>query len=163
MLWAGGPGSPPVPLEQLGQLIDDAGAKPVRWEPHGGVPLPGGARADAVTAPAGQALGWLVGVGSGQVGHDVGPSTRWLADMARWATELVAEGRMVPRLRRTRSRETGPTGSFAVRWVPALLDTDRLATMVGPHARRRGRLLQQPARRWHEPGGAGRDGRRHLP
>ena len=130
VMWAGGPGSPPAPLPQLVELIDEAGAKPVRWEPHGGVPLPGGARADAITAPAGQALGWLVGVGSGQVGHDVGPSTRWLADMARWATELVAEGRMVPRLRRTRSRETGQTGSFAVRWVPALLDTARLATMV---------------------------------
>ncbi|MDQ1427199.1 MAG: hypothetical protein QOK39_675, partial [Acidimicrobiaceae bacterium] len=131
VLWAGGPGSPPVPLDQLTELVDDAGGRPVRWEPHGGVPLPGGARAEAITAPAGQALGWLVGVGSGQVGHDVGPSTRWLAEMARWATELVAEGRMVPRLRRTRSRETGPTGSFAVRWVPALIDTDRLANMVG--------------------------------
>jgi hypothetical protein len=130
VLWGGGPGTAPVPLDQLGQLIEDAGAKPVRWEPHGGVPLPGGARADAVTAPAGQALGWLVGVGSGQVGHDVGPSTRWLAEMARWATELVAEGRMVPRLRRTRSRETGPTGTFALRWVPALVDVDRLAAMV---------------------------------
>ncbi len=130
VLWGGGPGSPPVPLDQLDQLVDEAGAKPVRWEPHGGVPLPGGARADAVTAPAGQALGWLVGVGSGQVGHDVGPSTRWLAEMARWATELVAEGRMVPRLRRSRSRETGPTGSFAVRWVPALVDTDRMASMI---------------------------------
>lgn len=130
VLWAGGPGSPPVPLEQLVELVDESGAKPVRWEPHGGVPLPGGARADAVTAPAGQALGWLVGVGSGQVGHDVGPSTRWLADMATWATELVAQGRMVPRLRRTRSRETGPTGSFAVRWVPGLIDTDRLAVMI---------------------------------
>ena len=86
VLWGGGPATAPVPLDQLGQLIEDAGAKPVHWEPHGGVPLPGGARADAVTAPAGQALGWLVGVGSGQVGHDVGPSTRWLAEMARWAT-----------------------------------------------------------------------------
>ena len=130
VLWGGGPGSPPVTSEALVELIDDAGAKPVRWEAHGGVPLPGGARADAVTAPAGQALGWLVGVGSGQVGHDVGPSTRWLADMATWATELVAEGRMVPRLRRTRSRENGPTGSFAVRWVPALVDADRMATMI---------------------------------
>ncbi|MGH9126610.1 MAG: DEAD/DEAH box helicase, partial [Acidimicrobiales bacterium] len=130
VLWGGGPGSPPLPADQLAELIDDAGAKPVRWEPHGGVPLPGGARADAVTAVAGQALGWLVGVGSGQVGHDVGPSTRWLAEMARWATELVAEGRMVPRLRRSRSRETGPTGSFAVRWVPALIDIDRMASMV---------------------------------
>jgi hypothetical protein len=130
VLWAGGPGSPPVPLAQLVEMVEEAGAKPVQWEPHGGVPLPGGARADAVTSPAGQALGWLVGVGSGQVGHDVGPSTRWLADMATWATELVAQGRMVPRLRRTRSRETGPTGSFAVRWVPGLIDTDRLAVMI---------------------------------
>ena len=130
VLWAGGPGSPPAPLEQLVELMAEAGATPIRWEPHGGVPLPGGIRADAVTAPAGQALGWLVGVGSGQVGHDVGPSTRWLADMATWATQLVAQGRMVPRLRRTRSREAGPTGSFAVRWVPALIDTDHLATMI---------------------------------
>ncbi|HEX3539803.1 MAG TPA: DEAD/DEAH box helicase [Acidimicrobiales bacterium] len=130
VLWGGGPGAAPVSAEALVELIDDAGAKPVRWELHGGVPLPGGARADAVTAPAGQALGWLVGVGSGQVGHDVGPSTRWLADMATWATELVAEGRMVPRLRRTRSRENGPTGSFSVRWVPALVDGDRMASVI---------------------------------
>ena len=131
VLWAGGPGALPAPLEELDELINAAGGQAVRWEPHGGVPLPGGARADAVTAPAGHALGWLVGVGAGQVGHDVGTSTRWLAEMARWATELVAEGRMVPRLRRTRSRDTGPTGTFAVRWVPALADPDRLATMVG--------------------------------
>lgn len=130
VLWAGGPGSPLAPLEQLVELMEEAGATPIRWEPHGGVPLPGGIRADAVTAPAGQALGWLVGVGSGQVGHDVGPSTRWLADMATWATQLVAQGRMVPRLRRTRSREASPTGSFAVRWVPGLIDTERLATMI---------------------------------
>ncbi|MDP9073670.1 MAG: DEAD/DEAH box helicase, partial [Actinomycetota bacterium] len=69
-------------------------------------------------------------MGAGQVGHDVAPSTRWLAEMARWATELVAEGRMVPRLRRTRSRDTGPTGTFAVRWVPALADPERTATMA---------------------------------
>lgn len=130
VLWAGGPGAAPASGEDLQELIDAAGGRPVRWEPHGGVPLPGGARADAVTAPAGQALGWLVGVGTGQVGHDVGPSTRWLAEMARWATELVAEGRMVPRLRRTRSRDTGPTGTFAVRWVPALADPDRTAAMA---------------------------------
>jgi hypothetical protein len=103
VVWGGGPGALPVSVDELKGFLEDAGAGSVGWEIHGGVPLPGGVRAEALAVPASRALGWLVGVGAGE-GPDVGPSVRWLAEMARWATELVAQGRMVPRLRRSRSR-----------------------------------------------------------
>jgi hypothetical protein len=92
--------------------------------------MPGGARAEALAVPASRALGWLVAVGAGQAGHDAGPSVRWLGEIATWATELVAQGRMVPRLRRSRAKDTGPTSSFAIRWVPALIDPDRFSRLA---------------------------------
>ncbi|HSS08517.1 MAG TPA: DEAD/DEAH box helicase [Acidimicrobiales bacterium] len=131
VVWGGGPGAMPVSVDELKGFLEEAGAGSVGWEIHGGVPLPGGVRAEALAVPASRALGWLVGVGVGAVeGADVGPSVRWLAEMARWATELVAQGRMVPRLRRSRSRETGPTAPFAIRWLPALVDPERLAVLT---------------------------------
>ena len=158
VVWGGGPAAMPVSAEVLKSLLDAAGAGSVGWESHGGVPLPGGLRAEALVVPASRALGWLVGVGAGPAsrpdslangtptdgdgattsattnattgGADVGPSVRWLAEMARWATELVCQGRMVPRLRRSRSRETGPTAPFSVRWLPALVDPERLTGLA---------------------------------
>jgi len=130
VVWGGGPGQLPVGLDDLKHLLDDAGATTIDWEAHGGVPMPGGARAEALAVPASRALGWLVAVGAGQAGHDAGPSVRWLGEIATWATELVAQGRMVPRLRRSRAKDTGPTSSFAIRWVPALIDPVRFSRLA---------------------------------
>ena len=58
VMWAGGPGQLPVGLDDLNHLIDEAGAATIDWETHGGVPMPGGARAEAVAVNASRALGW---------------------------------------------------------------------------------------------------------
>src|SRR5829696_4718407 len=141
VLWAGNPGVGPCTREELGELIEAAGGLGVTWVPHAkGVQLPSGDRAAAVAAPLGAALGWLVGVGAGQLAGETGPSVRWLGEVTAWATSLVAQGRMVPTLRKA---PTGggkgnrqKTGGYAVQWVPAVVDRRRLgklsARMPGP-------------------------------
>jgi hypothetical protein len=135
VLWAAGPGTVPASPAELDQFIDEAGAGVVKWATHGGVPLPGGGRASAVAAPIGRALGWLVGVGADQLAPDAGASLRWLGTVAAWATELVAQGRMVPTLRRCPPTAGSGSGSsstarYMVSWVPALVDPSRLADLA---------------------------------
>ena len=100
VLWAGNPSATPAGGEDLQRLIDEAGGSAIEWEKHKGAPLPSGDRAPSVSAPLTAALGWLVGVGAGQLALDAGPSVHWLGEVAAWATDLVAQGRMVPTLRR---------------------------------------------------------------
>jgi len=141
VLWAGNPGVGPCTREELGELIEAAGGLGVTWVPHAkGVQLPSGDRAAAVAAPLGAALGWLVGVGAGQLAGETGPSVRWLGEVTAWATSLVAQGRMVPTLRKAATGggkgNRQKTGGYAVQWVPAVVDRRRLgklsARMPGP-------------------------------
>ncbi|HET6951395.1 MAG TPA: SNF2-related protein [Acidimicrobiales bacterium] len=139
VLWAGNPSARPAGREDLQRLIDEAGGSGVEWEKHKGARLPTGGRAPAVAAPLSAALGWLVGVGAGQLALDAAPSVRWLGEVAAWATDLVAQGRMVPTLRRGGSaivRGRRRTGSYVVRWIPAVVDRERIrelsAQMPGP-------------------------------
>jgi hypothetical protein len=141
VLWAGNPSVRSPDRDELATFITDAGAGAVDWVPLAkGVALPGGEKAAAVAAPIGAALGWLVGVGAGQLAAETGASVRWMGEVATWATELVAQGRMVPSLRKA-TTQTGKgnrqrTGSYAVQWVPAVVDRRRLgklsARMPGP-------------------------------
>src|SRR5581483_8057726 len=109
--------------------VDPVGSPP-------GDPAPAGGKALAVSAPVGDALGWLVGVGAGQLAADAAPSLRWLGRVAVWATELVAQGRVVPSLVDARPNGSGgkagraSTGEYMVRWVPAVLEPDRLKECV---------------------------------
>ncbi|HUE60328.1 MAG TPA: hypothetical protein VMO88_12155, partial [Acidimicrobiales bacterium] len=131
VVWAGAPGTPGG-SEDLEELLSKADASGIGWERHSAVSTPAG-HAEARSAPLSQTLGWLVGIGSGQVGEGVGPSLRWLSEIAVWGTELVAQGRMVPVLRGTSSASSEPKkgGSrHRVRWVPALVARDRLHDLV---------------------------------
>jgi hypothetical protein len=137
VLWAGSSSSPTVPAEELERLMGEAGAGSIPWEPHAGIPLPSGGKALAMSALIGEALGWLVGVGAGQLAADAAPSLRWLGRVAVWATELVAQGRVVPSLvEASPGGNGGPkggrasTGQYMVRWVPAVLEPDRLKECV---------------------------------
>jgi len=136
VLWAGSATSPQVGAEDLDRLMAEAGAGSIQWDPHPGIPLPAGGKALAVSAPVGDALGWLVGVGAGQLAADAAPSLRWLGRVAVWATELVAQGRVVPSLVDARPDGAGgkggrsSTGEYMVRWVPAVLEPDRLKECV---------------------------------
>ncbi|HVA74360.1 MAG TPA: SNF2-related protein [Acidimicrobiales bacterium] len=132
VVWAGGPGAVPGP-DDLDELLAKADAAGIGWERHASVATPGG-QCDALSAPLSQTLGWLVGIGGGDVREGVAPSLRWMGEVALWGTELVAQGRMVPVIRGTSSggaSATKPTGSrHRVRWVPALISRERLHGLV---------------------------------
>jgi hypothetical protein len=136
VLWAGSASVPLVASEELDRLLAEAGASTITWEPHAGIPLPSGGKAVAVSAPIGDALGWLVGVGAGQLALEAAPSLRWLGRVAVWATELVAQGRVVPSLVEANpgsgSGKGGraSTGEYMIRWAPAVLEPDRLKECV---------------------------------
>jgi superfamily II DNA or RNA helicase len=137
VLWAGSASVPTVAAEELDRLMNEAGAGSISWEPHAGIPLPSGGKAQAVSAPVGDALGWLVGVGAGQLAPDAAPSLRWLGRVAVWATELVAQGRVVPSLVDANpgggsggKGGRASTGQYQVRWAPAVLEPDRLKECV---------------------------------
>ena len=142
VLWAGNPSATSPDRDELASFIAEAGAGAVDWVPLAkGVALPSGQKAAAVAAPIGAALGWLVGVGAGQLAAETGASVAWMGEVATWATELVAQGRMVPSLRKATTAGGGKgnrqrTGSYAVQWVPAVVDRRRLgklsARMPGP-------------------------------
>jgi hypothetical protein len=131
--WAGGPGAPAGSAEDLDAFLADADAAGIGWERHAPVALPSGGSAEARSATIAQTLGWLVGIGAGQVGDHIGPSLRWLGEVAAWGTELVADGRMVPILRGSTGGQSGGRpgmGRHRVRWIPALTERDRLGTVV---------------------------------
>ena len=131
--WAAGPRAQPADGDEVLAMLGAAGAPESGWTRRGAVPLPGGGNADAFAAPVGEVLGWLVAAGADQAGPDVGPSVRWLGQVGIWAVELTARGAMVPLLRQRRrgngnSRES--TGSYSVRWTPALVDPTRLGRVA---------------------------------
>jgi superfamily II DNA or RNA helicase len=131
--WAGGPRAPVADGGHVMAMLAAAGAPESGWSTHTPVPLSGGVNADAFGIPVGDVLGWLVAAGADQVGDDIGASVRWLGRVAIWAVELTAHGAMVPQLRkRTRKSASAreSSGSYSVRWTPALLDPARLERMA---------------------------------
>ncbi|MEI8000947.1 MAG: SNF2-related protein [Actinomycetes bacterium] len=133
--WAGGPRCTPADAATVVEALAAADAPTGPWAPYGSVPLPGGQRAEAVSAPVGEVLGWLVAAGAGQIGVEVGASTDWLGRVATWAVELVALGSVVPLLRQRRRRNNAQasrsnSASYSVRWTPALIDPTRLSGFV---------------------------------
>ena len=137
--WSAGHDAAPESRDQLHERLTAAGAGAIGWEDHNPVKLPTGERADAVSVPVGASLGWLVALGETADDDTTGPSVAWLGLMTALAVRLVAQGRMVPQLKKARrsSRQSksddqsagqqtkGPAaGTFAVRWGPALVDND---------------------------------------
>ena len=133
VVWAGSPGGGPAAEAVVDKLLaaTDGGAVP--WKPASPVVLPDGSTAPARSAPLEDILGWLVGVGAGAPAG-AAPSLRWLGEIARWGTELVAQGRMVPSLRRSGRDRAGSsrrgTDRYRVRWVPAVVEPRRLRDLT---------------------------------
>src|SRR5579862_2572509 len=130
--WAAG-GGEEVDGDRLAELLAAAGAPGAGWTRHDPVTLPGGSRADALSIPVGEVLGWLVAAGAGLIEHEIGASVRWLGRVAIWAVDLTMHGSMVPLLRQRKrsggtARETN--GSYSVRWTPALVDPARLSRLA---------------------------------
>ena len=130
--WGGGLRAPVADRAQVTALLAAAGAPETGWSRHTSVPLPAGGTADALAIPVGEVLGWLVAAGADNIDGDIGASVRWLGRVAIWAVELTARGAMVPLLRRRARRSQSAresSGSFSVRWTPALVDAERLTEM----------------------------------
>ncbi len=134
VVWPGGPGAPVGTSGDLDRLLAESEGAGIGWERHAPVSLPSGPAVGARSAPISQTLGWLVGLGAGALpGSAAGPGVHWLARAAVWATELVAQGRMVPVLRGSSAPSSGDrhaAGRHRVRWVPALVDRERLAGLA---------------------------------
>ena len=155
VIWAAGPEAVPAGYDELRDLLGAVGAPTVAFTPHAPVALPDGTFADALVAPVGDILGWLVATGADAARAEaeadaeaegtvstaspvpVGASLRWLGSVAIWAVHLTMQGSVVPLVKqRQRSRRGNDGGgSFTVRWAPALVDPGRLkivaATMPG--------------------------------
>ncbi|MCB1040754.1 MAG: hypothetical protein KDA94_14665, partial [Acidimicrobiales bacterium] len=113
VVWAAGPGTEPATALELSDRLEAIGGPAVGWSPHPAVPLPGGAKADALSIPIGEALGWLVAVGGGLGREGVGSSVAWLGRVAVAAVRLVAKGAAVPTLPGTK-RPDGKAIDLAV-------------------------------------------------
>ena len=127
--WASGHGAESADSETLLERLKEAGAGTVGWEPHNPVKVPGQGKADAVSAPVGASLGWLVALGNTTDDDSTGASVAWLGKVTALAVRLVAQGRTVPQLKKARKSKTGPKvddklAAFEVKWVPALVDHD---------------------------------------
>ena len=135
VVWAAGRGSEPEPNEALANRLEAVGGPPLGWQPHAGVNLPSGTKAEAVAIGMNHALGWLVAVADSEVGEGVGPSVVWLGRVAVEGVRAAARGGMVPTVR-VGKRPDGRLVDASVQWVPALVDTPEIealaAAMPGP-------------------------------
>jgi hypothetical protein len=129
VVWAAGRGTAPEGNEELATRLETIGGPSVGWQLHPSVPLPGGARADAVAIPLKDALGWLVAIGGGDDHTGVGPSVLWLGRAALEGVRLVANGSVVPTVRAGGRADAGLVET-SVRWAPALLDGGVINTLA---------------------------------
>ncbi|MGI9018999.1 MAG: DEAD/DEAH box helicase [Euzebya sp.] len=140
--WAGGNQAESADDAELKAMLETHGAASVPWSSHAGMPLPDGSHAAAFTTPVKSALGWLVSMRTSHGEVEVAPSTTWLALVAGLAVRLVAQGRMVPQLRKaTKSGSAASTGTkgrgggqsgrtdYLVHWVPALIDHEEFTSL----------------------------------
>ena len=132
--WAGGPGCPTATADEVAKFLAEAEAPVGPWTSHPDVNVPGGDKADAVAAPVGEVLGWLVAAGAGDR-----PSTTSAPASAGWARSRSGrsssprtrrDGPAAPPARRRSGPRAATTPSYSVRWTPALVDPDRLADIV---------------------------------
>jgi superfamily II DNA or RNA helicase len=131
--WAAGPFAAAAEPDELLVLLKGAGAPTTGWVDHRPVALPAASPAPATVISVGDALGWLVAIGGGQGGEQLGTSATWVGRVAAWAVRLLASGSVVPTLR-TRRSGRGSAGDglteLSVRWVPALVDQEHLDALV---------------------------------
>lgn len=127
--WAAGPTVGAADLDRVAELLSQAGASASGWSKHPSIKLPDGTSAEALAIPASELLGWLVSLGGDDASPLVGPSGRWLGQVAVWAVDLAARGAMVPLLRQRRRNKKNHDpnlSAFSVRWTPTLIDNERL-------------------------------------
>ncbi len=129
VVWGGGPGLAPTPLEDLPVLIQGSGAPDDGWGAHRSIVLPSGAEAPALSLPVQEALGWLLEIGAQVTDGTAGASARWLGRIAVYAVQLVVQGNLVPTLQAHGRRDNGHT-AYSVRWMPAQVDREVIAQLA---------------------------------
>ena len=129
VVWASGPDAIPADNDGLADRLEAIGGPALGWNLHADVPLPNGTRAEALSIPVADALGWLVAMGGGLGRDAVGSSVIWLGRVALAAVRQVASGAVVPALKTTK-QPGGRALDLNVRWVPALVDTPELAELM---------------------------------
>jgi hypothetical protein len=101
VVWAAGPQAPAASYDELKERLVAVGAPAGPWAPHSPVTLPDGRFADALVAPVGDVLGWLVAAGADQlqpaaadaVAGDAGAnSARDLGEVDRLSEDDRADG-----------------------------------------------------------------------
>lgn len=125
--WASGFRAEAADEEQLRSMLAEAGADSITWESYNSIRVPNQGRAPAVAAPIRACLGWLVALGSAGDEDATGPSMAWMGHATATAVRLVAQGRVVPQIKKARRTPDTPSGGngtspFEVRWAPALVD-----------------------------------------
>ncbi|MEA3054645.1 MAG: hypothetical protein QOD30_77, partial [Actinomycetota bacterium] len=146
VVWAAGATTAPATNGELADRLEAIGGPALGWSVHPSVPLPSGVRAEALSIPIEESLGWLVAVAGTEERVDddelapearLGSSVLWLARVALTGVRTVARGAVVPTLQ-TGKRRDGKPVEVAVRWAPALLDDAELDeltdAMPGPVA-----------------------------
>ncbi|MEY2446941.1 MAG: hypothetical protein QOH79_417 [Acidimicrobiaceae bacterium] len=131
VVWAAAPTGSPATNDELADRLEALRGPALGWRAHAGVPLDGGRRAESVSIPVADALGWLVAVGASPDPERLGASVHWLGHAAVLAVSHVARGAVVPSAQTTRRADGSMT--MAVRWQAALLDNstlDRLARLM---------------------------------
>jgi hypothetical protein len=129
VVWLAGRGLAPGDGDQLSDCLQAVDAPPHGWAPHRPVPLPDGSRAAALSIDLTDALGWLVTVARGSAEDGIGPSLRWVGQVSLAAVDAVAQGRVVPTLRKS-SRPGGRVVDLEVAWVPAAHDEAQVKQLV---------------------------------
>ncbi|MEZ5229698.1 MAG: SNF2-related protein [Acidimicrobiales bacterium] len=88
-----------------------------------------------MSAPLEAVLGWLVSLRMSHDDPDIGTSATWLGMIGSLAVQLVAQGRMIPKLKKIgRAEGEGKSNnddrsSFAVHWAPALMEPDDIVAL----------------------------------
>jgi len=133
--WAAGHGIRGEQHDQLLERIRRHGGGAVAWEDQATMKIPASGRVPTVSAPVSSALGWLVTLADTADDEGVGASATWMGQAAAIAVEIVAQGRVVPQLvqskRRRKDKSAPDLGTFRLRWLPALVDNERLERLAG--------------------------------
>ncbi len=166
--FAGGHNATTADAKDVLARLVATGANADDWQEFQPVKLPSGDSAASLVAPMESVAGWLITLsgtttsefakGTAEDGDEVdedtddeaqsidelvgdnGVSVRWMGLAASLGVRLVAQGRMVPQLRKSRKSPgdgaRGDGAAFAVRWEPALIDQRELIGLSSslPHA-----------------------------
>ncbi len=126
--WAAGSGRSPETEAEVRKRLHASGAATIKWSEHRPAKLPDGERADAVSAPLDGCLGWLVALGEAAEQDGTGVSVSWLGLVATLAVRLVAQGRIVPQLKKVRRRAPADAdGVQPVQSVQAVQAVEKLS------------------------------------